>query len=615
MTLQVAVLGIDGSGKSTLAQALPMAMAAEMNLVAGAAGTEFWVFAPEQDHMAPGFYPRGLPLAASLARACRWLAKRFVDNPGLYPYFKLANMMFQDDAAVSIGRRHQCEVVVSDCNLIMSAIGRASNYKRGVSRNGAQAVSSANDLAAAFALLTEGKPLPPESTGSLPSMTAPGFIARLARLLGFDGVWIPDVVIFLDIEPATALARIMERGLKLDRHENVADMSRARETYLEALKALEAYTGKPCTHVIEVTRIEPREVIKRAVAALRPRIEMHRIAQPAKVLGTPAGSTARSVFNFRYLVRYLLGKWFQGAWREPFFPLSSMGRQLMREGYSAGVMRAIYEQDEVSLGPIERIFTGYPLHRAVYDRLQILSRNLEVELTDRLHHQARVRIFTAPSGFAYDLFRPLEAIASRQPELMEKVEMVAGDLDPHGVLAGELERRAERLGIRFRFVVGDITNPATQRELARSGPHDIALFVGLSSWLPKPQALLHLRWLHEHMSADGVLVTDCFMAAAYALGGRYVGYRANYYSPALYRCMVDYCGFDGMGASVDSGSNRINHVLMARSGIREKSSNLVTQGSGVDRLGDVSAATGREGGILVAGHRMRGERHDGYAGG
>jgi hypothetical protein len=164
-------------------------------------------------------------------------------------------------------------------------------------------------------------------------------------------------------------------------------------------------------------------------------------------------------------------------------------------------------------------------------------------------------------------------------------------------------------------VVGDITNPATQRELARSGPYDIALFVGLSSWLPKPQALLHLRWLHEHMSADGVLVTDCFMAAAYALGGRYVGYRANYYSPALYRCMVDYCGFDGMGASVDSGPNRINHVLMARSGIREKSSNLVTQGPRVDRLGDVSAATGREGGILVAGHRMRGERHDGDAGG
>jgi hypothetical protein len=539
-------------------------MAAEMNLVAGAAGTEFWVFAPEQDHMAPGFHPKGLPHAALLARACRWLAKRFVDNPRLYPYFKLANMMFQDDAAVSIGRRHRCEVVVSDCNLIMSAIGRAGNYKRGVSRDGARARSNADDVAAVFALLLKGRRVPVENAARLPSMTAPGFIARLARLLGFDGVWIPDVVIFLDVEPATALARIRSRGLKLDRHENEADMARARETYLKALKALEAYVGKPCTHIIDVTHAEPREVLELAVATMRPRIEMHRLTQPKEVLGTPAGSTARNVFNPRYLFFYLFGKWFQGAWREPFFPLSSMGRQLMREGYSAGVMRTIYEADRIALNPVQRIFTEYPLHRAVYERLQILSHNLEAELVDRLRNQAKVRIFTAPSGFAYDLFRPLERIAYMQPKLMEKVELVAADLDPHGVLAGELERRARRLGIGFRFVVGDITDPATQRDFARTGPYDIALFVGLSSWLPKPQTVLHLRWLHEHMSADGVLVTDCFMAAAYALGGRYIGYRANYYSPALYRSMVDYCGFDGVNATVDSGSNKINHVLMTR---------------------------------------------------
>ncbi len=129
MTLRVAVLGIDGSGKSTLAQALPMVMAAEMNLVAAAAGSEFWVFAPDQDHMAPGFNPKGLPLAARLSHACKWLAKRFVDKPTLYPYFKLAHLMFQDDAAASIGRRHRCEIVVSDCNLIMSAIGPAGNLR------------------------------------------------------------------------------------------------------------------------------------------------------------------------------------------------------------------------------------------------------------------------------------------------------------------------------------------------------------------------------------------------------------------------------------------------------------------------------------------------------
>jgi Thymidylate kinase len=562
MTLRVAVLGIDGSGKSTLAQALPMVMAAEMNLVAGAAGTEFWVFAPDQDHMAPGFNPKGLPLAARLSHACRWLAKRFVDNARLYPYFKLAHLMFQDDAAVSIAGRHQCEVVVSDCNLIMSAIGRAGNYRRGMAKDGA-ARATVDDLVAVFAMLIEGKPLPPESASRLPSMGAPGFIATLARMLGFDGVWIPDVVIFLDLDPATALARIQDRGRKLDRHENEADMVRARETYLDALKALDAYLGKRCTHVIDVTETEPREVLRLAVAALQPRVEMHRIAQRADVLGTPAGTTAQSVLNARYLVRYLLGKWFQGAWREPFFPLSSMGRQLMREGYSAGVMRVIYERREVSRRPLERIFLGYPLHRAVDDRLQILTRNLEAEVTDRLRRQSKVRIFTAPSGFAYDLFRPLEAIASRQPDLMRNVELVAGDLDPHGVLARELATRARRLGIDFRFVVGDITNQSTLRDLSRRGPYDIALFVGLSSWLPKPQALRHLRWLHEQLGRDGVLVTDCFMAASYSLGGRYVGYRANYYSAPLYRSMVDYCGFDGIAASVETGADRINHVLIA----------------------------------------------------
>ena len=563
MTLRVAVLGIDGSGNSTLAQALPMVMAAEMNVVAAAAGTEFWVFAPDQDHMAPGFNPKGLPLAARLSHACKWLAKRFVDNPTLYPYFKLAHLMFQDDAAVSIARRHRCEIVVSDCNLIMSAIGRAGNYKRGAAKNGT-APPNVDDLVALFGLLIEGKQLPPGSASRLPSMGAPALISRLARLFGFDGVWIPDAVIFLDLDPATALARMRNRGRKLDRHENQADMARARETYLDALKALDAYLGRPCTHVIDVTETAPREVLKQAVAALQPRVEMHRIAQGADVLGTPAATNARSVLNARYLVRYLLGTWFQGAWREPFFPLSSMGRQLMKEGYSAGVMRVIYEHREVSRRPLERIFLGYPLHRAVHDRLQILTRNLEAELTERLRRRAKVRIVTAPSGFAYDLFRPLEAIASRQPDLMKHIELVAGDLDPHGVLAGELATRARRLGIEFRFVAGDITEAATLRDLARSGPYDIALFVGLSSWLPKPLALRHLRWLHEQLSPEAVLVTDCFMAGSYSLGGRYVGYRANYYSAPLYRSMVDYSGFDGASATVEAGADRINHVLIAR---------------------------------------------------
>ena len=565
MSLKVAVVGIDGSGKSTLARSLPMALAAEMNLVAGAAGDEFWVFGPDQDHLAPGFHPRGLPIAARLSRQCRRLAKRFTGDARLYPYLKLAHLMFQDDAAVSIGRRYGCDVVVSDCNLVLSAMGRAGNYRRGATHNGApRERSTVDDLRGVFSYLIDGRPLSPESEERLPSLSAAGSVAGLARVLGFDGMWVPDVVLFLDVEPEVALDRIKGRQSELDRHENLADMTRARETYLKALTALEAYTGRACTHVIEVGGAEPREMLELALEAVRPHAESQQLQATTDVLGTAGPAPARKVLNARYLVRYLLGKFFQGAWREPLFLLSPMGRRLLKEGYSAGVMRVIYDHDTPSVGPIDRAFLGYPLHRAVADRLGILTRTIEPELLDRLETQSRVRIFTAPSGFCYDLFQPLESIAARRPELMAKVELVAADLDPHGVLAAELTARALRLGIDFRFIVGDITTPSIRCEFSRSGPYDLALFVGLSSWLPRAQAIGHLRWLAANLRPDGLLVSDCFTAAAYSLGGRYIGYRAHYYTPRLYASLLDYCGFDAGSTTIQSGRDAINHVLVTR---------------------------------------------------
>src|SRR3989442_15481694 len=75
--------------------------------------------------------------------------------------------------------------------------------------------------------------------------------------------------------------------------------------------------------------------------------------------------------------------------------------------------------------------------------------------------------------------------------------------------------------------------------------------------------LEHLRWLGTNVRPDGVLVTDCFTPAAYAVGGAAMGYRANYYPPAVMRVILDYCGFDGLAAEVESGPDAINHLLPA----------------------------------------------------
>lgn len=584
MTLYVCVLGIDGSGKSTLAASLPIILAAEMNLVAGSAGEAFRISGPDEDHLAPKFHPEGFPISARLSRWSKRVAKRVVDRRSLYPFFKLAQMVFQDSATRKLARRYGTGVMVSDGNVLLSTAGRAANYRRPASDHAgeSQLAPDAEDLAAAFAYVLDGKPLLPESESRLPPLGRARAIYRLCRLLGLDGIWLPDVVLFLDLSPKLAVARIASRRQKVDRHENEADLAQARGMYLKTLDAFRRHRGGGAAHCIPVDRLSPGETLRAALEVLRPRLLAQQAESPAPK--APLGTTTTrltgsavwgKVWNYRYVVRYLLAKWFSGAWREPMFAFSSLGRLFLQEGYSAGVMRVIYDQDEKRYGLLDRIFLGYPLHRAVYDRLRILTKKIEPELEARLkkHRETpgqqnasdrTVRIFTAPSGFAYDLFRPLEAITSCAPELMQNLDLVAADLDPHGVLAEELTRRAAKLDIRFRFLRGDMTSEEMRARFEEMAPYDLVLFVGLSSWLPRPQTVRHLQWLREHLRADGLLVSDCFTPEAYALSGRYVGYKAQYYTPENYRALLDYCGLDGLPAAVESGRDAINHVVVAR---------------------------------------------------
>jgi hypothetical protein len=507
-------------------------------------------------------------LSARLSTRFKRTAKRLVDNRRLYPAFKIAQMVTQDIAAAALGRRYRAHVVISDGNALLSATGRAANYLRAASDGGRRPAPSAEDLRAVFSYIFEGTPIPPETQRRLPRLQRARAIYKVAGYLGLRAVWLPDIVIFLDLPPEISIERIASRGKKVDRHENLADLAQAREMYLESLEAFGLYRSSDATYRIPLDDLSPGDTIGALVEKLRPYLlaDQAETFAPEEPLGTSrrTGSAMRkTALDHRYLIRYLLAKWFHDAWREPTFLFSSLGRLFLDEGYSAGVMRVIYDQDEKSYGLLDRVFLEYPLHRAVYDRLQILTRKLEAELEARLQAGREVRIFTAPSGFAYDLFRPLETIARRLPGLTHRVEIVASDLDPHGALAGELTERVEKLGIRFTFLRGDMTDGEMRRRFEVKAPYDVVLFVGLSSWLPKPEILDHLRWIRKNLREDGLLVTDSFTPEAYALSGRYVGYKANYYEPEVYRVLVDYCGFDGLGAEVESGRDRINHVLIA----------------------------------------------------
>jgi energy-coupling factor transporter ATP-binding protein EcfA2 len=561
LTLQVAVIGIDGSGKSTLAASLAAVLAGEYGVVAGSAvADEFWVRAPDTDLCGPRFHPHGYAIAARLERISRWISRRVVDNRALYPPAKVFQMLLQDNAAMKLSRRYAVDVMVSDGNLLLSGAGRAFNYRGPVS-----APPTAEDVDHAFQHLLHGKRLGPEVRKHLPDLKMADALAVTARLIRLQGIWIPDQALFLDLTPDEAVRRVRTRGSKVDRHENAGDLGTAREGYMRVLDVMAKNNGAASTHIIEAGSLGPGEVLAAAVKALEPhlpRIEGAKSRGGALHEAIGRRSMLRRVLSYRYLVRYLVWRFFQGAWREPLFPMSAPGRIFLRDGYSAGVMRLIYDQPP---GPplMDRVFFGYPLHRAVRDRLAILDRTVEAELRKRLAGGGQVRIFTAPSGFAYDLFRPLKRLAASDPALMGGVLLVAADLDPSGDLGPELTAAAKQIGVPFEFLRGDLTGSALRSEGEKFGPFDLALFVGLSSWLPKPPMLEHLRWLRAHLRPDGLLVTDVFTPAAYATGGAAMGYKASYYPPQVMKALLDYCGFDGLAASVESGRDGINHVITA----------------------------------------------------
>ncbi len=570
-TLHVSVIGIDGSGKSTFAASLPMLLAAKFKLQAGGAGEAYVVNGPEEDHLTPGFAPDGLPFTARISTTLKRWAKRFTNHHRIYPFLKVPQMMAQDAAAQRLAGKAgsgPIDCVVSDGNTLLSTMGRAANYLYPASEGELSFEPTPEDLAAVLNYVLDGQPMPEETAARMPNLRPGRWLHRATRAVGLNCVWLPDVVILLKLDPKVALERIHDRGLKIDRHENADDLAQTHGRYQIALETMRRVKGSESVITIDVNGKRPGEALQDALNSLRPHIlkqQAHRAN--AGPLGTTEtkladGGIWKKVFNPNYIFRYFIPRFFSGAWREPFFPASKPGRRFLKEGYSGGVMKEIYDHDPEKAGLGARIFQGYPLHRAVYDRLQLLTAAIEAELETRLRKQDRVTLFTAPSGFAYDVFRPLEKIAQRAPALMKKVKLIAADLDPHGVLGPELRVRANRLGIRFEFHQGDLSDEAFRNTCANEGPFDLALFVGLSSWFPKPATLKHLHWLREKLKPTGKLFTDCFTPAGYSLSGRYAGYQAHYYSPERYQMLLDAAGFDGLHATVQSGRDQINHVVV-----------------------------------------------------
>jgi hypothetical protein len=302
------------------------------------------------------------------------------------------------------------------------------------------------------------RPLAAVIARSTPGLALMRGLRRLDRWLRLGLTELPDAVIFLDVAPETALARLIAKGAPLDQHENIHDLATARTMYQGVAELFRRRCGDARVAVIDVTALSLGEVIRRAVAFVRT-LPLHpRCPARARArLGTTEQELSRGsavlkkVLSYRYLVRYALPNLHRGSTHELTFPLSSLGRQLLRDGYSAGMMRAIYLQEGQRYGLLDRVCLAYPLHRAVYHRLLILRRAIKQELCRRLGQVssgAALKILTAPSGYAFDLFQPLGRLASMSRGAHLPLHILASDLDPDGQIEAALRQATTRCSSR-----------------------------------------------------------------------------------------------------------------------------------------------------------------------
>lgn len=571
MGLFVSIIGIDGSGKSALTTALTDVLPAELGVVVAAVSDDLWCKSPDEDLLRPGFAPDGRPFAGRVSRMLRRAAKAAVNRPRLYPAVKLAHMSAQELAARHLASRHRPDLVLRDGNLVLSAAARAVNYSTLLSE--ASDADPADQIAALYASAIEGQPRA-GLRRAVPGLATMAWLRRVDLRLGLGVTALPDALVVLDVQPEIALARLEARGSLPDRHENLADLGRARRMYLAAAEFYRRRAGEGRTMVIDVSELSIPQAAARIVDFIRTLPLPRRSPEGSpRVLGTPSaplggpGAVLRRILTFRYAFGYALPNLHRGSGRELAFPIGRLGRQFLREGYSADVMRSIYVQDRGRYGLGDRLFLGYALHRAVYHRLGIIEHAVAGELRERLAALPggeTLRVLSAPCGYALDILRPLAAL-NRDWRGPLPVHVLASDLDPHGRIERALALDASATGVELAFVPGDLTDPSLQERLARQGPYHLVLFVGLSSWIGRAELLGHLRWVAgDLLVPGGVLVADCFTPGAFALSGRHAGYQASYYSPHEFAALLHYAGFPHEQIAWRSGPNGINHVCLAR---------------------------------------------------
>ncbi len=215
----ISVLGIDGSGKSTLSRTLAQRLSDKARVCLVTDDVVFYE-AGEQQQVQP-------LLTEKLREAIGRRAKT-AGSLKSYKVPKLAELLLRDHVVGEIRRWYAPDAIVMDGCPLLNMTAWAKLYR--------EKEFDAAICASALAILSgEDEEIPANDPiyALFPELVA-------LKRLHLAGLKRPDVVLFLDVEPAVSMGRIQARGEAQQVHETEEKLAKLREGYRTVCEVVES---------------------------------------------------------------------------------------------------------------------------------------------------------------------------------------------------------------------------------------------------------------------------------------------------------------------------------------------------------------------------------------
>ena len=267
--------------------------------------------------------------------------------------------------------------------------------------------------------------------------------------------------------------------------------------------------------------------------------------------------------SWRFLIRL--------KWQYLPMLLSDFGRAIVRRKYDALATDMAYENIPSGLlGPlgawVDHKVLDLPLHQDLRHRLRFVVDALKDQ--SQSHARGRdgnIKVLSAPCGLTRDILAARNELCIEAPDVADRLELHALDLDPTGEVIPIAQRRTKAAGIGVSFYRADLFNPESVKASLRSneGFH-IVNCIGLTPWITLGEVEYLFRFFHDQaLIPGGTLVVDNFTQHEQSSIADDLEIHATYHDPGLFVAALESNGFRVISSRTTA--HQVNTVYVAKS--------------------------------------------------